>query len=64
MTANEVDRTMKKYTRRTESDDLESDIRLENTLIYSHATKGPFYADFGIIRFKDDKVEAVKLEYD
>lgn len=64
MTTIEVDRTMKKYTRRTESDDLESDVRLENTLIYSHATKGPFYADFGVIRFKDDKVEAVKLEYD
>lgn len=58
MPANEVDRVMKRYRRGSESSSG------NERLFYMHAVKGPFYSDMGIVTLKDDKVEAVELQFD
>ena len=58
MSANEVDQIMKRYRRGSESSSG------RESLSYMHAVKGPFYSDMGIVTLKDDKVEAVELQFD
>jgi uncharacterized membrane protein len=56
MTANEVDRIMKRYRRGSSSEN--------DALFYMHGVKGPFYSDMGVVKLKNDKVEAVELQFD
>jgi len=56
MTANEVDRIMKRYTRGSSP--------ANDHLYYMHKVKGPFYSDAGVVTLKNDKVEAVEIHFD
>lgn len=56
MTADEVDIIMKRYRRGSSAEN--------DALFYMHGVKGPFYSDMGVVRLKNDKVEAVELQFD
>ena len=56
MTANEVDRIMKRYSGASSP--------ANDHLYYMHKVKGPFYSDAGVVKLKNDRVEAVEIQFD
>src|SRR2546421_10466976 len=56
MTANEVDKIMKRYSGGSSP--------ANDELVYMHRVVGPFYSDMGIVKLLNDKVASVQFQPD